>query len=145
LTHLVCLESFFCTTIGTDTSLPRVRLEFDRLNWEINSKKAELDNIARIYQGFCDRNLNLSKREHELQLSISELEVKKIEFQKVITELQDRISMLRESETDDDILDIEIKQMEEVISMNDVIRKSPNTTNNYQQNENEVEPSYLRH
>ncbi len=67
--------------------LPRVRLEYDRLKEEkssleaeLNSWKAELSNAVRIYQGFCDRNLELKKREDELQLSINELEVKETEL-----------------------------------------------------------------
>jgi hypothetical protein len=83
--------------------LPRVRLECDRLKAEINSKKAELNNTVRIYQDFCDRNLKLSKREHELDLSISELEVQKIELQKDITKFQDQPSSPRESSADNDI------------------------------------------
>jgi hypothetical protein len=118
--------------------LPRVRLEYDRLNWEINSKKAELNNIARIYQDFCDRNLNLSKREHELQLSISQLEVNKIELQKTLTELQDRVSVHRKSNADNDNGYTEMKQMEEVISMGDGLIPFPDLTNNFQQNENEM-------
>ena len=34
---------------------------------ELNSWKAELDNTVRIYQQFCDRNLNLKNREDETQ------------------------------------------------------------------------------
>src|SRR5918996_2593398 len=66
--------------------LPRVRLEFDRLNWEksslqaeLNSWKAELNNIARTYQQFVDRNIGLKNREDELQLTINELENKETE------------------------------------------------------------------
>ena len=50
--------------------LPRVRLEYDRvkeekslLEAELNSWKAELSNAVRTYQQFCDRNLELKKRE----------------------------------------------------------------------------------
>lgn len=118
--------------------LPRVRLECDRLKEEIRSVKAELNNTVRTYQDFCDRNIKLSKREHELQLSISELEVKKIELQNVITELQDQASMLRERNMNRNILDLEVKQMEMAISMNDGLIPSHDVTNNYQQNENEV-------
>ena len=67
--------------------LPRVRLEYDRLKEEknsleaeINSWKAELNNIARTYQQFVDRNIELKKREDELQLSINELEAKETEL-----------------------------------------------------------------
>jgi hypothetical protein len=132
--------------------LPRIRLEYDRLQQQKNSMKAELQNTVRTYQDFCDRNLRLYRREHELQHSISELEAKKFELQKVITELQDHASsLLRERNTNSNILDLEVKQMEEVISMNDVLIPSPDMANNYQQNENEmihyhlqVEPSLPR-
>ena len=67
--------------------LPRVRLEYDRLKEEkssleaeLNSWKAELSNTVRTYQDFCDRNLELKKREDELQLSINELEAKEAEL-----------------------------------------------------------------
>ena len=67
--------------------LPRVRLEYDRLKEEkslleaeLNSWKAELSNTVRTYQDFCDRNLELKKREDELQLSITELEAKEAEL-----------------------------------------------------------------
>src|SRR5918996_706177 len=80
--------------------LPRVRLEFDRLKQEksslqseINSLEAEKRNSVRIYQGFCDRNLTLKKREAELQLTVKELEAKVAELQQrfdmSISELQD--------------------------------------------------------
>jgi predicted transcriptional regulator len=67
--------------------LPRVRLEYDRAKEELNSTKAELNsqkaaiiNEARVYQDFCDRNLELKKREDELKLSINELEAKEAEL-----------------------------------------------------------------
>jgi hypothetical protein len=67
--------------------LPRVRLECDRLKEEkksleaeLNSLEAEKRNSVRIYQDFCDRNLELKKREDELQLSIKELEAKEAEL-----------------------------------------------------------------
>ena len=54
--------------------LPRVRLEYNRvkeeknsLEAELSSWKAELNNIARTYQQFVDRNIELKKREDELQ------------------------------------------------------------------------------
>src|ERR671918_1130066 len=68
--------------------LPRVRLEYNRcreekssLQAELSSWKAELNNIARTYQQFVDRNVALKRREDELQLSINELEAKKDELQ----------------------------------------------------------------
>ncbi len=67
--------------------LPRVRLEYDRLKEEksslqaeINSWRTELNNIARTYQQFVDRNIELKKREDELQLSINQLEAKEAEL-----------------------------------------------------------------
>jgi DNA repair exonuclease SbcCD ATPase subunit len=90
--------------------LPRVRLEYDRLKEEkssleaeLNSWKVEISNSVRIYQGFCDRNLELKKRENELQHSINELEGK-------MTKLQ---------MADNDNANLEIKQGE-VILMDDV-------------------------
>ncbi len=54
--------------------LPRVRLEYDRLKAELNSLKAEINNSVRIYQHFCDRNVELKNREDELQVTIKQLE-----------------------------------------------------------------------
>ena len=54
----------------------------------LNSWKAVTSNEARVYQDFCDRNLALKKREDELLLSISRLEVKKAEIKKTISELE---------------------------------------------------------
>jgi hypothetical protein len=84
--------------------LPRVRLEYDRVRYEVelckdelNSQKAGLNNIALTYQQFVDRNLNLSKREGELKRNIDELEVKKAELQKTITSLQQHIAEVQEN------------------------------------------------
>lgn len=63
--------------------LPRVRLEYDRFKGEMNSLKAEIINSVRIYQQFCDRNVALKKREDELRLSITDLEVRRAELQKI--------------------------------------------------------------
>ena len=78
--------------------LPRVRLEYDRLKdekssleAELNSWKAELSNTARTYQQFVDRNIELKKREDELQLTIDDMENKKAELQKTTTELKQYI------------------------------------------------------
>src|ERR671919_1247474 len=61
--------------------LPRIRLEYDRVKSELNSWKAELNNIARTYQQFVDRNVALKKREDELQRNIDEMENKRAELQ----------------------------------------------------------------
>ena len=92
--------------------LPRIRLEYDRVKSELNSWKAEINNAARIYQLFCDRNLALKNREDELQSSISELERKETRLNKSISEFQ---------ENDD--IDLEVKE-EEVISMLNVANSS---------------------
>ena len=67
--------------------LPRVRLEYDRLKEEkssleaeINTRKAELSNTVRTYQDFCDRNVELKRREDELLFTINELEAKEAEL-----------------------------------------------------------------
>jgi predicted transcriptional regulator len=80
--------------------LPRLRLEYDRLQQEINSTKAELNswkaatsNEVRVYQDFCDRNLALKNREDELQRNIDEMENKKAELQKTITGLKQNLEI----------------------------------------------------
>jgi hypothetical protein len=75
--------------------LPRVKLEYDRLRAELNSWKVEISNAVRVYQGFCDRNLELKKREDELLKTINELEAKNAELQKArpiesMSEFRDR-------------------------------------------------------
>src|ERR671918_2374928 len=124
--------------------LPRVRLEYDRfkeekssLQAELNSSKAELNNIARTYQQFVDRNVALKRREDELRLSISELERKE-------TRLNESLSEFQDNNADNDCLAPEVKQ-ENIISTNDVFIPPPNMVINSHQNENEmhtqVEPS----
>ncbi len=126
----------------------KVHKDCNPIGWVEDTINRHLPLETRIYQDFCDRNLKLNKREHEL--SISELEVKKMEQQKAITELQDHASILHESNEISD-LDPEIIHTEEVISIIDVLIPSPDMTNNYHQNENEmihyplqVEPSLPR-
>jgi hypothetical protein len=46
----------------TKGHLPRIRLEYVRLETELHSLKAELSNTVLIYQDFCDRTLVLKKR-----------------------------------------------------------------------------------
>ncbi|HYZ59048.1 MAG TPA: hypothetical protein VE544_05260, partial [Nitrososphaeraceae archaeon] len=124
--------------------LPRVRLEYNRcreekssLQAELSSWKAELNNIARTYQQFVDRNVALKRREDELRLSISELERKE-------TRLNESLSEFQDNNADNDCLAPEVKQ-ENIISTNDVFIPLPNMVINSHQNENEmhtqVEPS----
>ena len=87
--------------------LPRVRLEYDRLKdekssleVELNTWKAEISNAVRIYQGFCDRNLELKKREDELQHSINELEAKKTELQETTTDSNRHVAEFQETNVD---------------------------------------------
>ena len=81
--------------------LPRIRLEYDRVKAELNSWRTELNNIARTYQQFVDRNIELKKREDELQHSVNKLEGKKAELQK--TNSNEYISQFQESNMDNDI------------------------------------------
>ena len=122
--------------------LPRVRLEYDRLNEEkssleaeISSRRAELNNIARTYQQFCDRNLALRKREDELQHSINELKVKKTELQETTTDSNQHLTEFHETNAD---LEMEQKI---VMLMNDLSTPPPNIAISYHQNENET-PHY---
>ena len=87
--------------------LPRVRLEYDRLKdekssleAELNTWKAEISNAVRIYQGFCDRNLELKKREDELQHSVNELEAKKTELQEITTDSNRHVAEFQETNVD---------------------------------------------
>ena len=119
--------------------LPRVRLEYDRINEEtnsvkaeLNSSKAELNNIALTYQQFVDRNIALKRREDELQHSVNELEAKESELQKIISRLEQHLSVLK-SNVNTTNLNPEVKQAD-IISMNDELISSLN----YHPNENEI-------
>jgi len=84
--------------------LPRVRLEYDRLKAEINTLEAEKCNSVRIYQQFIDRNIELKRREDELQLSINGLEAKKTKLNKSLSEFQYNINLDPDVEQGDVIL-----------------------------------------
>jgi hypothetical protein len=99
--------------------LPMVRLEYDRVQSELNSCKADLDNAVRIYQQFVDQNIALKRREDELRLNIGKLEARERELQKTIDELQQQLSTLSEYEFNTSNLYPEVKH-EETIS-NDVL------------------------
>ena len=95
--------------------LPGVRLEYDRfkaenslLQAELNSWKAELNNIARTYQQFVDRNIALKRREDELQQNVNKLEAKEIELLKTTIELQQHLAELQENNAYN--LNLEVKQ-----------------------------------
>ena len=107
--------------------LPRVRLEYDRLKEEkssleaeLNSWKVEISNAVRIYQDFCDRNLELKKREDELQHSINELEAKKTELQETTTDSNQHVAEFQETNAD-----LEMEQ-EIVMLMNGLSTPTPN-------------------
>ena len=74
----------------------------DRAKADLGSLKAEITNVVRTYQDFCDRNLELKKREDELQLTINELETTKVELQK--TMLNEYPPEFQEGITDNDNL-----------------------------------------
>jgi predicted transcriptional regulator len=95
--------------------LPRVRLEYDRLKAELdslkaelNSWKAEINNSVWVYQQFCDRNLELKKREDELQQNIDELEAKRTDLQKTTTESNHHLAEFQENNSDNDNLNLEM-------------------------------------
>ena len=115
-------------------NLSRARLEYDRVKAELNTWKAELSNTVRIYQGFCDRNLELKKREDELQLYFNELEGKVAELQK--TRFNESLSELQDNEVDNSNLNSYIKQ-EDILSTNDISLPAIS----YHQNEDET-PQY---
>jgi FtsZ-binding cell division protein ZapB len=124
--------------------LPRIRLEYDRckeekssLQAELSSWKAELNNIARTYQQFVDRNVALKRREDELQLSINELEAKESELQRTISGLIQHQAEFQEDNICNDNLNLEIKQ-EAVIITNDIFIPPANMVIDYPPNENET-------
>lgn len=117
--------------------LPRIRLEYDRLQGELNSCKADLDNTVRIYQRFVDQNILLKRREDELLHNISKLEAREAELQKTTTELEQHISKLT-GNADTINLNPEVKQ-EDVIPTNDVLTPQTDTSISYHQNENEMQ------
>ena len=87
--------------------LPLVRLEYDRAKAELNSWKAELNNSVQIYQQFVDSNVALKKRENELRQTIDELETKEAELERIIFELKQQLSELRENKEDSYNLNLE--------------------------------------
>jgi hypothetical protein len=111
--------------------LPRIRLEYDRLQQEINSTKEELNswkaavsNEVRLYQDFCDRNLKLKNRDDELQRNIEELEAKKTKLNKSLSEFE-------QSDMNKENFNME----EEVTSMINILTQHPNMTVNCLQGE----------
>ena len=82
--------------------------------------KAEINNAVRIYQGFCDRNLALRKREDELQHSINELEAKKTKLHETTTDSNQHVAEFHETNAD-----LEMEQ-EVVMLMNDLSTPPPN-------------------
>jgi hypothetical protein len=123
--------------------LPRVRLEYDRVNEEINSRKTELNswkakisNSVQTYQLFIDRNIALKNREDELLNTISELEVKQTELQKALDGLKQQVSEFQDINADNTNLNSEVKL--NGIPTNDSIVQPPNMEINYHQIEHEI-------
>ena len=102
------------------------------LQAEINSWRTELNNTVRTYQDFCDRNVELKRREDELLFTINELEAKKTELQQTTTDSNQHVAEFQETNTD-----LEMEQ-EIVMLMNDLSTPPPNIANSYHQNENET-------
>ena len=116
--------------------LPRIRLEYDRHKAELNSLKAEISNTVRIYQGFCDRNLELKKREDELHLIVDGLEAKRTtELQKTTTEYNQHLAEFHETSSDQEM------EQEIVRLMNELATSPPNMANSDHQNETLYHPS----
>jgi hypothetical protein len=105
---------------------------YDRLKAELNSWKAEISNSVRIYQQFCDRNIALKKREDELLKTTSELEAKKTELQKSLSQ-----SEFQGDNTMSTNLNLKAR-LEEIISTNDVSIQRSNIANNHQNENDEV-------
>jgi Bacterial regulatory proteins, luxR family len=117
--------------------LPRVKLEYDRLNKESNSWKAEISKSVRTYQQFVDRNIALKNREDELHNTISELEAKQTELQGTLDGLKQQISALQDDNAVNTSLNSEVKL--NGISTNDsMAQPPPNTAINYHQIEHEM-------
>ena len=87
--------------------------------------EAEINNAVRTYEGFCDRNLELKKREDELQHSINELDAKKTELQETTTDSNQHVAEFQETNAD-----LEMEQ-EIVMLMNDLSTPPPNIANSY--------------
>jgi predicted transcriptional regulator len=117
--------------------LPRVRLEYDRLQAELNSLKAEINNSVRTYQDFCNRNLEMNKRINELQLIVDELEARRTKLKKTTTESNHHIAEFQESNAENDNLNLEMEQ-EVVRLINDLSRPPSNITINYHSEENDT-------
>jgi hypothetical protein len=118
--------------------LPRVKLEHDRINAELNSLKAETSNATYIYQGFCDRNTKLKNREDELRKVISKLEAKKAELQKSLSQPE-----FHGNDTDNTNVILKAR-LEEIMSTSDVSiqrSKMQNENNGVHLYPSQVEPS----
>jgi hypothetical protein len=98
--------------------------------------KAELNNSVRIYQQFVDSNVALKKRENELRQTIDELEAIKSELQK--PKLNEPLPECHENNSNKDV-SLEVRQQEDVISINDISIPQPNVSINYNQNEKHLE------
>lgn len=86
-----------------------------------------------MLQGFCDRNLELKKREDELPDTLGKLEG--TELQK--TRLNEFTSEFKDNNVDNTNLNPEVR-LEDIISTNDVLMPPQNIAINYRQNENEM-------
>ena len=61
-----------------------------------------------MYQQFCCRNLALKKRD-ELQQNVNELEAKRTDLQKTITESNHHLAEFQENNSDNDNLNLEME------------------------------------
>jgi len=102
-----------------------VRLEYDIVKAELNSKRAELNNTVQIYQQFVDSNIALKKRENELRQTIDELAAKKTELQK--SKLNEPLLEFHENNGNKDV-SLEVQQEDHVISINGISIPQPNVS-----------------
>jgi hypothetical protein len=101
--------------------LSSVRLEYDIVKAELNSKRAELNNTVQIYQQFVDSNIALKKRENELRQTIDELAAKKTELQK--SKLNEPLLEFHENNGNKDV-----SLEDHVISINGISIPQPNVS-----------------
>jgi Bacterial regulatory proteins, luxR family len=125
--------------------LPRVRLEYDRVNEEINSRKTELNswkaaitNEVQTYQQFVDRNIVLKNREDELLNTISELESKQAELQKTLDGLKQEVSEFQDNNAGDTSPNSEV-ELNGISTSDSVVQPPPNPATNYHQIEQEID------
>jgi hypothetical protein len=85
--------------------LARVRLEYDRINEELNSTKtelsslkAELKNEARVFQQFCDQNLKLKTEKMSFDCLLINWKQERVNYRKLLMNFKSTFQCLRKIE-----------------------------------------------